>query len=722
MEDHDERTRHRGANFFDIAKERFPNSTLILNRMDHGNQEGNRPQWGVAGPQQGVNNSPQRDANPAQRGGWGRGPPKALSASAQSGRIRRDNRPNEMRGIKHNLDMRLRRADKEPRGWSDGDYPTRTYVIGLPVGYDDTGEDTNWDEKKELAIKIFRWEQVPEGATFNPDDAGACALFIDMTAEAFCTLPKEIRESGTFVAPGELVPRGIYVVEPEEVCLELSRRPQNWTVRLSGMPPEWGKSQVTRNEMTEMMMGNIWRQCMKSEMYINMESGKESDGGSQYDTCPERIWTLFLRSNEVKGEREVIHPLITPWISISEEGNKRYSHKDNEHLSDATKNEQAWCGMRVRGPQVMESIIEAASKETAELMSAMYHRNVTSSFNVHTFPIKAYAILDGVVPPRNLYGEFDPNLIALRIFARMPNMELGHPASVIKYLADRGLDPVAAKTRNTTIRCPGMKHVDVSITKVVVYGANRITTFDEMMEGQPERRQASIWSESDTMQAVIDRDFRKEEGEVVLSGVPSLIHAKKISIMDDIADRVQSKIEEAMQAGMERVAAFDAVQHAMGGYIDAQVGVVTNTLHGKVREIKKDDREYAQERGEEKNRYQKQENRQWDPPLGRESRADRHHYRQEDDKRLHREGGWEGGRGKKERQGEWNGDPPRPDHEGRNHQESNKTAVNAKGRPPAADHQRKQGSLMQYGQTQYNSGTRSTLKWEEKRSQHPTTQ
>jgi hypothetical protein len=51
-----------------------------------------------------------------------------------------------------------------------------------------------------------------------------------MTSEAFWTLPEGIRETGTFLVPEETVPRGIYVLEPEEVCLELQRRPQNWTI------------------------------------------------------------------------------------------------------------------------------------------------------------------------------------------------------------------------------------------------------------------------------------------------------------------------------------------------------------------------------------------------------------------------------------------------------------------------------------------------------------
>jgi len=81
--------------------------------------------------------------------------------------------------------------------------------------------------------------------------------------------------------------------------------------------------------------------------------------------------------------------------------------------------------------------------------------------------------------------------------------------------------------------------------------------------------------------------------------------------------------------------------------------------------------------------------------------------REEDGKKRDRESGME--------------TPPRPDHEGGNHQGNSEIAVNAKGGLPAANPQRKQGSLMQCGQTQYNSGIRSTLKWEEKCSRHPTT-
>ncbi len=686
--------------------------------MSNGNRDGNRSQWGVERPKQGSENSPQKEDHQARKGGWGRGPPE-ISVSAQSGRIRRDNRPTEMRGIKHALDMRMRKMNTQPRGWSDEGYESRKYVIGLPVNYNDQEPEVNWNEKTAMAMKIFNWEQVPDGANFNREDAGVCALFIDMTEEALCTLPEEIRETGTFLAPGESGRRGMYVVEPEEVCLEMTRRPQNWTVRLFGMPPEWGKAQATRNEMIEMMMNNIGKQAMESDLNINMETGKETDGESQYDACPERIWALFLRSNELKGDREVIHPLITPWISISEEGNKRYSHKDNDHLSDATKSEHAYTGMRVRAPSAMGSIIEAACRETADLMSSTYHREITSTTSIHTFPTKAYQILDGVVPPRNLYGEFDPNLIALRIVAVMPSMELGHPASVIKYLAERGLDPVVVKTRNTTIRCPGMKHVGVAITKAVVYGANRITTFEELMEEQPEKCQASIWAEDDTMQAVINRDFRKEEGNVVLSGVPSMAQAKRISIMDDIEERVQSRIEEAMKLGMERSAAFTSIQNAMGGYIDAQVGVVANTLQGKAREIRREEREYPQEREEEQKQHRRWEEEQRRPPPERSQI-----YTETDSSRTttksHMEKEDGGHRNETTRTLGDGGETPLPkSHKGESRHKNSETTVSPKGEFPVADRLGRQLSQKPCGQTQFNSGILNTRKQEEKCSQYP---
>jgi len=445
----------------------------------------------------------------------------------------RDNkghRPHLRRDHPYSDDNRIRLITRPPVGFSEDG------VITLRMAFP---RDTKASEIVEIATAVLAHEKDPPPFQVTATEKGLaeCQIHRDLIPG----LSEAVRKEGTFHLDGEELPRGIYVLEPEAVCPNVTRETQ-WHLRFPG-----ANASIGREKMFDLIDQGINQALATCGVFYDRGTLKKTPENTAGAVSATRVWEMWLRGQENKGDHMIKHNLLDPWI-LELDGGVRSSHTldRGEALENATKNEIVEDGVRLRGPPTLEMIVKDSVSITADMMEEE-GAAITPMFSPHTWPQTAYKMVNAGGPIRNCFGVIDSSIVAIKVLAK-PATGLAEPREIMARMTALGFDPIVAKTavwsklRLNNSRALG----SIAVTKVLVHGVQNLMKVDSIFSGEPDTN-TSVWEERDSFRPRERFDYwsTPEDGLILtppVGATTSRIEAF-MSLMEDGAT-------EAAAAGM----------------------------------------------------------------------------------------------------------------------------------------------------------------------------
>ena len=503
---------------------------------------------------------------------------QSVTSSRRSGKERRDPRPDLFRGHSYAESIRMRLITEPPVGFDEGE--TLVITFSLPWNWTD-------EEIEEEATKVLVWDE-DVLKVINQVSKGVTTVTI--AAKDMLKLNQEQRATGKFTTYEETEPRGIFILEPEGTIIHMKKE-QHWHLRFTGCSDQPGG--ISKAEMIEGLRQTIEAEVNAENRLIDRNTMKWVSAETRGALTASRVWHLYLREQKLNGN-SLTQNLINPWELQFEGGATYSSHNDSGQPTENTKREQRIeDGVKIRGPSIMETVINNAAAKRAAEMSEKTGREIRHMMSVHFFPRNALQMPDNGIPVRNAFGEVDQKLTAIRIVATQ-DAEWTKPAESMQQLTLARLDPVVAKTKVTEVRTRN-GNTNLAVTMMILTGMNPGTNLQDLVGRDSTTATCRMWRRDDSMRPKEGSDYWKVNGTIHIRPSGTSNRAAQEELMDTLENIIKGTLDEATVNAMNNKKAADKVAEATARLMEAKAKERVSAIETKIREANQTARMNEQE-------------------------------------------------------------------------------------------------------------------------------
>ena len=432
------------------------------------------------------------------------------------------------------------------------------------------------DELVEEALKVLGWDADAPCRTEFPVPG---LIYVTADSSALEMIPSETAESGEYYARGEDLPRGLYILEPIEMCEEI-RKEQHWVVRLTGCNTE--PSPIPSSELREMMHQCIKVTLVEQPRAIDLKTEKWCEPQYPGAVSAERYWELFCRNQYISGLPIALHDLINPW-SISTQGCTQTSHneKTGQPFETTKYREVVQDAFIISAPPILEQCYKEAVAKLTTRVRDLTEKEIEGSMELHTFPKNALRMVKEQGRLLNPFGVEEPLMTSLRIVTMLPDSTWAHPREIMNELtAQMYLDPVVARTEVTQVKMPGAS-ASIAVTRVIAFGVKSLNEVGELTRDYDTDVKCSVWKYNDSLRPKEGVDYWKGSGCISMTPIVTDAEAANSLIIEMIEQNIKAKLDQATTDGMAN-ANYSRVASATEKLITARVRQRAAGIEGQI--------------------------------------------------------------------------------------------------------------------------------------------